>query len=64
MSIDQIDPQSGPHEFQRRSWWRGHICIHCFAPRKLHPRKGWAKSRPLGDNRYFSPDAPHFKEGW
>ncbi len=53
----------GPHEFARRGWRRW-ICRHCYAPRSLHPRKAWVRSRPLHDNRYLSANAPHFKEGW
>jgi hypothetical protein len=52
-----------PHEF-RRHGWRVWLCTHCYAPRSLHPRHGWTRSRPYGDNRYLSADAPHFKEGW
>ncbi len=52
-----------PHEFCRRGW-RFWICNACFAPRKLHPRRRWVRSRPYGVNYYLSPDAPHFKEGW
>ena len=53
-----------PHEFRRRRGWRFWLCTHCYAPKSLHPRKGWVKSRPLGDNTYLSASAPHFKEGW
>jgi hypothetical protein len=54
---------AAPHDFVRRGW-RFWICRHCFAPRSLHPRIGWVRSRPLGDNCYLSATAPHFKEGW
>ena len=56
-------PQVEPHDFRRRGW-RFWLCTHCYAPRSLHPRHGWTRSRPYGDNRYLSADAPHFKEGW
>lgn len=55
--------QTSPHEFERRGW-RFWICRHCYAPRSLHPRRGWVVARPYGDNKYMSADAPHFKEGW
>lgn len=55
--------ETGPHEFKRRGW-RFWICAHCFAPKALHPRRGWVRARPLGDNEYLSKDAPHFREGW
>jgi len=54
---------TAPHEFKRRGW-RFWICTHCYAPRKLHPRHGWVRARPLNENYYLAPDAPHFKEGW
>jgi hypothetical protein len=65
-AVPFYDPRStqvDAHPFQRRGW-RFWICTHCYAPRSLHPRPGYRVSRPLGDNRYLSADAPHFKEGW
>lgn len=60
-------PQTEPHDFKpRRGLWnrlRG-ICDHCYAPPKLHPRKEWVRSRPIGDDRFIDATAPHFKEGW
>ena len=53
----------GAHPFVRRGW-RWWICHHCYAPKSLHPRPGYRRARPLGDNTYLSADAPHFKEGW
>lgn len=57
----------GPHDYRPRDGWfnrlRG-ICTHCYAPKSLHPRTVNVKARPLGDNRFISADAPHFKEGW
>lgn len=55
--------QTGPHEWTPTRWVPLR-CVHCYAPRKLHPRTGWVRARPLGDKRYLSADAPHFKEGW
>jgi hypothetical protein len=55
---------TGPHPFMRVSRLRWWLCRHCYAPRSLHPRRGWVRSRPLGDRRYLSADAPHFREGW
>jgi hypothetical protein len=57
------DTQVDAHPFKQRGfrWW---ICDRCYAPRQLHPRPGYRKARPLGDNRYLSADAPHFREGW
>lgn len=55
--------QVQPHEFVRRGW-RFWICHHCYAPRSLHPRTEWVRSRPLGSNHYLAADAPHFQEGW
>lgn len=52
-----------PHEFRRRGW-RWWLCNACYAPRSLHPRTGWVKARPLGDNTYLDSTAPHFEEGW
>lgn len=59
------DPNTltGPHEF-RRHGWRFWLCLHCYAPRLLHPRRTWVRSRPAGDHRSLSADAPHFEEGW
>jgi hypothetical protein len=64
-SSERPDPRTmvDAHPFRRRGW-RFWICTHCYAPRSLHPRTGWRVSRPYGDNRYLSADAPHFKEGW
>ena len=53
----------GPHEFRRRGW-RWWLCRHCYAPKELHPRKGWFPARPCHDTRYLSANAPHFQEGW
>ncbi len=53
----------GPHGFVRNGW-RWWLCRHCYAPKRLHPRRGWVRARPLGDRRYLSADAPHFREGW
>jgi hypothetical protein len=58
-----IDTEVDAHPFKRRGW-RFWICDRCYAPRSLHPRPGYRRARPLGDNRYLSADAPHFKEGW
>jgi hypothetical protein len=52
-----------PHDFDPQGW-RFWLCRHCYAPRTLHPRWDWVKARPLGDRRYLSVRAPHFKEGW
>lgn len=54
---------AAPHNFERLGW-RWWLCRHCYAPRSLHPRTVWARSRPLGDRRYLAADAPHFSEGW
>lgn len=54
---------TGPHGFVRNGW-RWWLCRHCYAPRSLHPRRGWVLARPLGDRTYLSADAPHFNEGW
>ena len=56
-------PEVSPHEFRRRGW-RWWICTNCYGPRRLHPRTAWSRARPVGDNTYLSPSAPHFKEGW
>jgi hypothetical protein len=59
-----IDGSSvSPHPFVRQGW-RWWLCRHCYAPKSLHPHLGWVKSRPLGNRRYLSADAPHFREGW
>jgi hypothetical protein len=55
--------QVAPHPFVPQGW-RKWICHHCYAPRKLHPRRNWVKARPLNDHTYLSADAPHFNEGW
>lgn len=52
-----------PHSF-RRHGWRFWICRRCYAPRALHPRAYWTRTRQSGDHSYLSPMAPHFKEGW
>lgn len=52
-----------PHEFERAGWRRW-LCRYCYAPKKLHPRTGWVRLRPLNDHTYLSVDAPHFDEGW
>jgi hypothetical protein len=52
-----------PHHWARKGW-RWWLCWHCYAPKSLHPRRAWGRARPLGDNRYLSRRAPHFKEGW
>lgn len=54
---------TSPHRWTPRRW-RIWICDRCYAPRSLHPREWWSVSRPLGDSRYLSADAPHFKEDW
>ncbi|MFP3986925.1 hypothetical protein U9R90_05360 [Streptomyces sp. E11-3] len=54
---------TGPHPWQPKGWRRW-ICLHCYAPKSLHPRTDWGRSRPLHDNRYISPNAPHLNEGW
>ena len=53
----------GPHEWQSAKLppW---ICLRCYAPKSLHPRKDWVVARKLGDHTYLSKDAPHFKDGW
>lgn len=43
-------PHVAPHDFARRGW-RFWICRHCYAPRKVHPKKFWSRSRPIHDNR-------------
>lgn len=53
-----------PHGFARVAWWRRRLCRYCYAPRALHPRKGWVRARALGDRRFLSVRAPHFNEGW
>lgn len=55
--------RAGPHPFERTGlrWW---LCRHCYAPKRLHPRRGWVRARTLGDRRYLSADTPHFNEGW
>lgn len=57
------DTEVGPHDFSPQGWRRW-ICRHCYAPRILHPRLQWARSRPVHDHRYYSRLAPHFREGW
>jgi hypothetical protein len=52
-----------PHPWTPKRW-RFWICRHCYAPKTLHPRTSWGRARPLGDNTYLSPRAPHFNEGW
>ena len=52
-----------PHPF-RRLGWRWWLCMHCYGPKSLHPRKSWVRSRPVGDTTYLSANAPHFHEGW
>lgn len=54
---------TAPHVWEAMGWRRW-LCRHCYAPKKLHPRLDWARSRALGDHRYLSVNAPHFKEGW
>lgn len=60
---DEIRVDVAPHDFERKGWciW---LCRHCYAPRSLHPRRDWVRSRHRGDNTYVSKNAPHFKEGW
>ncbi|MEU0207385.1 hypothetical protein [Streptomyces canus] len=55
--------ETAPHGFARKGW-RFWICRHCYAPRALHPRKGWVRARPLHDNQHLSVNASHFEEGW
>lgn len=52
-----------PHGWVRKGW-RWWLCRHCYAPRSLHPRKRWARARPIHDNRYLSVNAPHFQDDW
>lgn len=54
---------TSPHPWTPKGW-RYWICHHCYAPKSLHPRKAWVRARPLRDNTYLSPQAPHFEEGW
>jgi hypothetical protein len=61
--MDVTQATVAPHAFRRRGW-RFWICMHCYAPRSLHPREGWARARPLGSDYYLSANAPHFGEGW
>lgn len=65
MSGQSPSPESAsaPHDFAPKDWhwW---LCRHCYAPRNLHPRRQWARSRPVHDNTFLSANAPHFKEGW
>ncbi|MFC8987880.1 hypothetical protein [Streptomyces sp. NPDC057115] len=63
MTMRQPETRTGPHPFVPRGWRRW-ICRHCYGPRRLHPRRGWVRARPLNDNRYIGVDAPHFREGW
>lgn len=56
------DPVVSPHPFCRRGW-RWWICDHCYAPRSLHPRRGWVRARALNDHRYLNKGAPHFRPG-
>lgn len=51
-----------PHPFRRKGW-RFWLCRRCYAPKNLHPRKGWVRARSLSDNKYFSAGAPHFEPG-
>lgn len=51
-----------PHPWTRYGW-RFWLCRHCYAPRALHPRTEWARSRSLADHTYLSAGAPHFREG-
>ncbi|HEY9410771.1 MAG TPA: hypothetical protein VIP77_14420 [Jiangellaceae bacterium] len=60
---DEAATATSPHPFARKGW-RFWICRHCYAPRTLHPRTEWVRSRPLHRNDYLSANAPHFKEGW
>jgi hypothetical protein len=62
-SLSETRDDVGPHAWSRQGW-RWWLCRHCYAPRTLHPRRGWVKARPLNDHRYLSRDAPHFQEGW
>ena len=55
---------TAPHGWQRFRGWRWWLCTHCYAPRSLHPRTGWVRSRPVGDTEYLSKHAPHFNEDW
>jgi hypothetical protein len=58
-----LGPLVGPHPYESRGW-RFWICIHCFAPKSLHPRTGYVKARPEGDHTYIDYTAPHWDEGW
>lgn len=61
---DEPECQVEPHPYARMSRWRFWLCKHCFAPRKLHPRKEWVRARPLGDySRYVAKDY-HLMRGW
>jgi hypothetical protein len=53
--------ESGPHDFTPV---RGHprLCQHCYAPRRLHPRQRYTRSRPLGDLSYYRADSARFHE--
>lgn len=63
MTMHDPSSRSGPHHWQAKGW-RFWLCRHCYAPKSLHPRTEWTRSRPLHDNQYLSANAPHFTEGW
>lgn len=54
---------TAPHPWSPQRWRRW-LCRHCYAPKPLHPRTEWVRSRPLGDTQYLSKNAPHFNGGW
>jgi len=58
-------PEVEPHDFHPQKWRRW-LCRSCYAPRILHPRLEWVRSRAIGDNNYLSPNFPGFYngEGW
>ena len=56
--------EAAPHPWTPKGW-RFWLCRHCYAPRQFHPRGGWVLARRPHDNRYLSPNSPHFKTaGW
>jgi len=61
--VEDAPNLSAPHDFHRRGW-RWWLCRHCYAPRALHPRQRYVRSRPVDDNLVLSRRAPHFREGW
>lgn len=61
--MTDAETKTAPHAFARKGW-RIWLCLHCYAPRTLHPRTQWIRARPAHRNDYLSVNAPHFNEGW